>query len=178
MTKLCVEHLGFTFLAHTVCVPCCWCPVFTPYFSPYSAESALMPSPNSLISTARVITWCRSCDSSIKVKRVHDIVTKRYLRAGSHRKNRCFPPIIVLGVNVQHRCWILQERAQETQWRRYVVAKQCKCTASLLPCTANCTACILESETKIMLLSGLVWRHINTYLFICLVTIYSYMPSA
>jgi len=35
------------------------------------------------------------------------------------------------------------------QWRRCVVAKQCKCTTSLLlPCTASCTACILEWHKK------------------------------
>jgi len=35
------------------------------------------------------------------------------------------------------------------QWRRYVVAKQCKCTTSLLPCTASCTACILKTQIGI-----------------------------
>ena len=39
---------------------------------------------------------------------------------------------------------VIQEVRVCAQWRRYVVAKQCTCTASLLPCTASCTACILE----------------------------------
>ena len=30
------------------------------------------------------------------------------------------------------------------QWRRYIVAKQCKCTASLLPCNTSCAAGILK----------------------------------
>ena len=29
------------------------------------------------------------------------------------------------------------------QWRRYVVARQCKCTASLMQCTATCTASVV-----------------------------------
>ena len=31
------------------------------------------------------------------------------------------------------------------QWRRYVVARQCKCTASLMQCTATCTASVVET---------------------------------
>ena len=40
--------------------------------------------------------------------------------------------------------YLHSQSVNNRQWWRYVVAKQCKCTASLLPCTASCTACILE----------------------------------
>ena len=39
--------------------------------------------------------------------------------------------------------------ASRPQWRRYVVAKQCKCTTSFLRCTASCTACILQESRAV-----------------------------
>ena len=35
--------------------------------------------------------------------------------------------------------------SSNTQWRRYGVARQCKCTASLMQCTATCTASVVET---------------------------------
>ena len=48
------------------------------------------------------------------------------------------PVISYVSPEGQMVAWICEQR------RRYVVAKQCECTTSLLPCTASCTACIFE----------------------------------
>ena len=60
--------------------------------------------------------------------------------------------ILLLGIRNSQKWFIVslfcRKVTDNRQWRRYVVAKQCKCTTSLLPCTASCTACILTRKTS------------------------------
>jgi len=57
---------------------------------------------------------------------------------GMQYKQQCTVSLPVEGLYI-----ITVGQFQRLQWRRYVVAKQCKCTASLLPCDAmRCTVSV------------------------------------